>query len=97
MRAANLLENRGKQYLAFSLLVPEFRVEKVLVPFFRAEAQVRAKEIVLASFPFFVEYQISQVSSVQSFLFVSVQGIFRVPIKKISDTRFRVLRIQLWI
>jgi len=51
----------------------------------------------VASFSVFLEYQITQASSVQSFLFVSVKGIFRLALKKALMQLFRVLHIQLWI
>lgn len=80
MRAADLLENQGKQL--FSSLM---------------ETAFQAREMASASFSVVLDYRISQASSVQSFSFVSVKGIFRLALKKALMQLFRVLHIQLWL
>jgi len=84
MRGAGLLENLGKQLFPF-LFEASFQVE------------VETGAMASASFSVFLEYQITQASSAQSFLFVSIKGIFRLALKKALMQLFRVLRIQLWI
>jgi len=59
------------------------------------EASFQARVMASASFSVVQDCQISQASSVQSFLFVSIKGIFRCPLKKALMQLFRVLHIQL--
>jgi len=84
MREAGLLENLGKQLFS-SLIEASFQVE------------VETGAMASASFSSVWYYQRSLTGSVCSSLFVSVNCIFRLALKKALMQPFRVLRIQLWI
>jgi len=61
------------------------------------ETAFQAGAMASASFSVVQDCRRSQASSVQSFLFVSIKGIFRLALKKALMQLFRVLHIQLWI
>ena len=74
-KAANPLESQGKQQRVFSVLEFLFQVKFVLFVFFHVWflVVVLVKALIGLS-SFFVLLRMSQVSSGQSFLFVSVKG-----------------------